>query len=205
MRTPHDMKKILLKMARLPFLGDLTGWCIAHLAHVLPLKIVAEDERCIVFRHPSPSYDVHLLVMLQEPARDISCISAEQLSRVLSIAGAAVKKLRLTAPHIMLWTNDGRFQEVRQLHFHLFPSELDREADMREVRAFTICETIVRECIRGDGAAPNLLIVDCDAERFCAVLPLLINEYRLESRGYSVFWDISEQAKRQNRFYIRMG
>lgn len=199
------MKKLLLKIARQPFLGSFAGWCVAHLAHVLPLQIVAEDGRCIAFRHPSPAYDVHLLVMLKELARDISCISVEQLANVLSIADAATKKLELTAPHIMLWTNGGQFQEVRQLHFHLFPSELDREADMREVRICSIGETIVRECIRGDGTASKLLILDCDSEKFCAILPLLMNEYRLESRGYSVFLDLSKQARRKNRFYIRMG
>lgn len=199
------MKKLLLKIVRLPFLGNLVGWCIAHLAHALPLKIVAENERCIAFHHPAPSYEIHLLVMLKEQIRDISCISASRLKDVLSIAEAAVVKLGLSAPHIMLWTNAERFQDVRQLHFHLFPSDLDREADIRKARTVSFGGIEIRECTRGNGVESNLLIIDSGLENFISLLPLIMDRYQLHSRGYSVFWDLSEQAARKDRIYIRMG
>lgn len=199
------MKKLLLKIARLPSLGRFVGWCIAHLSHVLPLKIIAEDAHCIAFRHPTPSYDEHLLILLKDHARDISCISPAQFSRAASIAEEAIGRIRLSAPHIMLWTNAGRFQDVRCLHFHLFPSELDREAGLRQVRAFSIGKAVVRECVRSGRSESDLLILDADADRFFAALPQLTDSYRLESRGYSVFLDLSNQAMSENRFYIRMG
>lgn len=199
------MRSMLLKIARLPALGRLIGWCIAHLSRVLPLRIVTENERCIAFHHPSPSYDVHLLFMLKQQVRDVSCISAGQLDDVLSTATAAIERLGLSAPHIMLWTNGGRFQEVQQLHFHMFPSDLDREADIRKSRILSWDCTKICECVRGDGKTPNLLVLNSDSEAFSKIFPRIKEEYHLESRGYSVFWDLSPQAARHNRIYIRMG
>lgn len=195
------MKKLLLKIARLPALGKLAGWCIAHLSRVLPLKIAAENGHCIAFHHPVPSYSTHLLIMLKAQARDVSCIGADQYAQITDAARASVRALNLAAPHIMLWTNGGRFQEVRQLHFHLFPSDIDREKDLREVRAFSVGRTAVRECCRKGSASPDLLIMDADDAEFFSVFPLLMTEYGLEARGYSVFQDLS----RPGRFYIRMG
>lgn len=199
------MKKLLLKIARMPWMGTLIGRCITRLAHWLPLRIVTENADCIAFRHPAPSYSTHLLVMLKAQARDVACITGEQLACIAATAAAAIDKLGLNAPHILLWTNGGRFQEVRQLHFHLFPSELDREADMHAVRTFSVGGTVVRECVRGNSAVSNLLILDASAGEFCAAFAQIANEYRLEFRGYSVFLDLSRQAGRENRFYIRMG
>ena len=199
------MKIFLLKLARLPFLGRLTGWCIAHLAHILPLHIAAENEHCIAFHHPLPSYEIHLLIMQKTPARDIACICAEQLRRMIAIADTVIDRLGLSAPHILLWTNGGKFQEVRQLHFHLFPSSLDREYGLHELRTFSIGETRIRECSHRNSDTADLLIMDGGADEFAVVFPLLMDEYHLESRGYSVFLDLAEHTGRRNRIYIRIG
>ena len=199
------MKRFLLKLARLPFLGWLVGWCIAHLAHILPLRIAEENEQCIAFHHPLPSYETHLLIMQKTPARDIACICAEQFRRIIATADAAIDRLGLSAPHIMLWTNGGKFQEVRQLHFHLFPAGLDCEDGLCELRTFSIGETRIRECRRKHSDTADLLIMDAGANEFAAVFSRLMNEYSLETRGYSVFLDLAEQAGRRNRIYIRIG
>lgn len=199
------MKKLLLKIARLPFFGKLIGWCVAHLAHVLPLRIVQEDEHCIVFHHPAPSYELHLLAMLKTQLQDISCVSASQLRQILSAARASIEKLELSAPHIMLWTNGGRFQEVRQLHFHIFPSELNREDGLRDVHTLNHSGIAIRECARSSSASPDLLILRAGPDELIRILPWLKKEYRLEARGYSMFWDLSPQAERSDRIYIRLG
>lgn len=199
------MKKLLLKIARLPWLGALVGWMIAHLSRVLPLRVVADDPCCIAFHHPAPSYAVHLLIMPKTRVRDIARADSTLLNHILETARAAVETLNLAAPHIMLWTNGGRFQEVRQLHFHLFPSDLNREAGLRRLSRFSIGKTEICECIRGDGAAVNLLLLDGDSAEFPAVFSQLLERYDLETRGYSVFRDLSPVTDRSDRIYIRIG
>ena len=197
MRT---LKKLLLRIARIRWLGGLIGWCITHLAHILPLKIVVENDRCIVFHHPSPSYSTHLLAMLKSPAQDVSTITAEQLRSIVEAGNAAVAALNLTAPHILLWTNGGRFQEVRQLHFHIFASENDYEENLT-----TLVESHIDGMCLREYAAKNLLIVEASLEALVLALPFLLEKYNLNERGYSVFFDISPAAKRSDRIYVRMG
>lgn len=199
------MKKLLLKIARTPCLGSLVGWMIAHLSRFLPLHVIHEDENCIVFRHPAPSYPFHLLIMLKAQVRDVSRADEYQLRCVFDAARSAIQTAGLSAPHIMLWTNGGRFQEVRQLHFHLFPSDPDREAGLRELRRIRVGQTEVRECIRGDGANVNLLILHAGAGEFVSVLPRLIDQYNLNARGYSVFRDLSPDSARGSRICVHIG
>lgn len=199
------MKKLLLKIARTPCMGALIGWMIAHLSPILPLRMIADNRFTVAFRHPAPSYPDHLLIMPKARVRDISRADASLISHVLSAADAAITILNLRSPHIMLWTNGGRFQEVRQLHFHLFPSDLDREADLHELRRIRIGAVPVRECVRGGEGGPDFLILQAGTEAFAAVFPELMVRYRLETRGYSVFWDLSPHAARQGNIFIRIG
>ena len=194
------MKKLLLKIARIPALGKLVGWVVKYFGSLLPLKKVVDNREIIVFHHPMPSSSVHLLAMLKAQVPDVRSITPQQFSSVLSAASEAAKKLNLSAPHILVLTNGGRFQEVKQLHFHIYPSETSPESDIRAAGTKIFGGIQVREYMRGDSAQPNLLIADVLPEDFPGVLPAVCNAYAENGRGYRVFCDLNYPGK----IYIRL-
>ncbi len=116
------MKNWIMRLARSRWAGRFMGWVFAHMSFLLPVERLYESETLVAFRHPQPSYPVHILIvpkrayasLLDVPAGD-STFLADLMSAVQKL----VRELNLEEQGYRLIANGGAFQDVAQLHFHL--------------------------------------------------------------------------------------
>ncbi len=117
------LKQFLFKIARSRLSAHFIGFAFEHFSALIPLKRHFENASVIVFSHPKPCFNPHLLVV---PKKRIPAFSSLQLDKpedrqfALSVFEAA----RTTASQkslscFTLMINGGRYQEVPQLHLHL--------------------------------------------------------------------------------------
>ena len=116
------LKKILLQLARSRLFGTLIGWFFAHCSFLLPIRRLYESETLLAFRHPQPSYPVHVLLVPKKAVRGLSDFQATDaglLLEILQAGHALAESLHLTHQGYQLILNTGAYQEVPQLHVHL--------------------------------------------------------------------------------------
>lgn len=92
------------------------------MSFAIPVNRLRETETLIAFRHPRPSYPLHILIVpkkaLTSPA-DLKPEDAEFLVDLFATVGSLVSEYELETPGYRLIANGGSFQNVPQLHFHL--------------------------------------------------------------------------------------
>lgn len=195
-----SMKKLFLKIARIPALGKFVGWVVKHLGSLLPLRKVVDNRDIIVFHHPVPSSSVHLLAMLKTQVPDVRSITPKQLDLILDTAREAVRRMNISAPHVHVMTNGGRFQEVKQMHFHICTSENSPAKNALPVGTRTWGKVAICEYTRGSAASVNFLMTEASRKDFISVLPEIYTAYAGDGRGYTVVFDLAEP----DRIYIRL-
>ncbi|MGH2588076.1 MAG: HIT domain-containing protein [Dehalococcoidia bacterium] len=92
------------------------------MAGCLPLNRLYESESVVAFYHPKPSYRVHILIVPKRSIANICAVKGNEMRIIADIVVAAqqlVRQLGLDAEGYRLVTNGGKYQDVRQLHFHL--------------------------------------------------------------------------------------
>lgn len=104
----------------------LLRWVFSNMSWVLPVERLRETETLIAFRHPAPSYPVHILIVPKRAVADLEALSegdAEFFSRflceVVESAQILAAELRLKETGYRLIVNNGGYQDIPQLHFHL--------------------------------------------------------------------------------------
>lgn len=117
------LKRALFQIARSPAAGMFIGFAFAHLARVLPLDRLAENERAIVFRHPAPVREVHWLGVPKIRLPSLAALDladGETRVCVTAVFQALVQAAEREGirPYTIL-VNGGAYQDVSQLHFHL--------------------------------------------------------------------------------------
>lgn len=117
------LKQLLFKIARSRLSAHFIGFAFEHFSALMPLKRHFENASVIVFSHPKPCFDLHLLIV---PKKHIPAFSSLQLDKpedqqfALSIFDAARKTAsQKSLSCFTLMINGGRYQEVPQLHLHL--------------------------------------------------------------------------------------
>jgi histidine triad (HIT) family protein len=126
------LQQLLFRLARSRLGGVLVGWVFAHLSGVLPVRRCYETRRIIAFDHPCPSYPVHVLIVPKTAIRRFEDLGQADLPVVADVVATAqrlVGELRLGECGYRLIVNGGRYQDVKQLHFHLV-SEDDQPEPM---------------------------------------------------------------------------
>ena len=119
------IRRSLLRFARTPAGGSLVRFALRRFPRLLPFERVPTRPGWIAFRHPAPSYPIHVLIVPLPPMRGLNRLTsaeAGRLAAVFSVAMEIVGRLQL-AQGWRLVVNGGRYQEVQLLHFHLLPPQ----------------------------------------------------------------------------------
>ncbi len=93
------------------------------MSFVIPVNRLRETDLLIAFHHPKPSYPLHILIV---PKRKISSMmhlqaaDADFLVDLMQTVQSLVKDLHLNDTGYSLITNGGDYQDVPQLHYHLY-------------------------------------------------------------------------------------
>lgn len=114
--------RLLFAVARSRPGGAVGGWGFAHMAGLLPINRLYETASVVAFYHPKPSYRVHILIVPKRSIADICAVKDSEMRIVADVVATTrklVKQLNLEAGGYRLLTNGGKYQDVRQLHFHL--------------------------------------------------------------------------------------
>ena len=138
------MKKLLFRIARLKIMGTFVGFSLTHFPFLVPVKKIMQNKKAISFHHPSPSYPDHILIIPRKIARNIFCLSAEDVIEVIEMA---VKIRARDDRDFVLLINGGKRQDVMQAHFHLFTDNLvsRKMMDMGTGKAFSLSDKLFWE------------------------------------------------------------
>ena len=114
------MKKISFSLAKTP-LGDLiVGLAFGKFSRTLPIKRIKETDKAVVFWHPKPCYEKHILIV---PKRAIKSLAKAKendmpyIDEIMKVTKEVVNEIGLA--DYSLITNGGKKQKIGQLHFHL--------------------------------------------------------------------------------------
>lgn len=116
------MKNWIMRLARSRWAGRFMGWVFAHMSFLLPVERLYESETLVAFRHPLPSYPVHILIVPKRAYASLLDVPAGDgafLADLMSAVQKLVRELNLEVQGYRLIANGGAFQDVAQLHFHL--------------------------------------------------------------------------------------
>jgi len=105
----------------------LIGWIFAHMSFAIPVKRLRETGTLLAFRHPKPSYPLHILLVPKKSIRSLDDLKEEDhgfLLDVFQTSKSLVNELGIGETGYRIILNGGEYQEVPQLHFHLI-SETD--------------------------------------------------------------------------------
>jgi len=115
-----DMENLIFQIAKLNILSKLVGKTFEYASKIIPIKRIFEDKYIIAFNHPKPLYKIHILLIPKKEIKDITELyKYPQYSNAILKAINVIKdKLNTNDLHIV--TNIGKYQEIKQLHFHLY-------------------------------------------------------------------------------------
>ncbi len=114
--------KLAFRFARTRVGGLVARWGFAHATRWLPVERLDESELVIAFRHPRPSYPIHVLIVPKRAITGLAALRPSDAPLLLAVVHAAQRctaKLDLAQWGYRLEVNGGAYQDVRQLHFHL--------------------------------------------------------------------------------------
>ena len=115
------MGKLLFRIARLKILGTFVGLAFAYFPLLIPVKKIVQNKKVVAFKHPSPSYPDHILIIPRKIARTMFHLSYEDFWEAVE----TTKQIRHGGnPDFVLMINGGKRQDVMQAHFHLFTGNL---------------------------------------------------------------------------------
>jgi histidine triad (HIT) family protein len=112
----------LVHLARSPLSRFALGWILAHMSFAIPVQRLRETSTLIAFRHPRPSYPVHILIVPKKSVPDFAALTPADASLLMELTATVqslVAELGLEAVGYRLIVNGGPYQDVPHLHFHL--------------------------------------------------------------------------------------
>jgi histidine triad (HIT) family protein len=160
-------------MARSHMAGPLVRLIFARASFLLPVSRIVQTPHVVVFWHPRPSWQRHLLLVPKASIAsytEVNASNARLLRELLQLAPVAARLVEPPLEEYGLIMNGGALQDVRQLHFHLV-SPMD-PVDRRSVHM--LFRPTSKE-------APDAYIVSM----FHAIMRVA-TEYGLERRGFSL-------------------
>lgn len=117
---------MIFNLTRSPLGRRLTGWFLAHMSFVIPVKRLRETKTLMAFYHPRPSYPVHILLVPKRPLASLTDLSAHDtdfMVELVSTAQSLIEEFNLNTEGYRLITNGGPYQDIPHLHFHLVSGE----------------------------------------------------------------------------------
>jgi histidine triad (HIT) family protein len=121
------MKYLLFSFARTGLGGWLLPLVFANFSFLIPSKKLIETDTLIAFRHPKPTYPLHILIVPKAKHKTLKALPSEDLqfeSELFQTVNQLVELFDLTQKGYRLIANGGWNQEIDHLHFHLI-SEIE--------------------------------------------------------------------------------
>lgn len=118
-----SLRRFLFYLARTAVVGTIIGWVFAHMSFAIPVKRLRETDLLLAFYHPKPSYPLHILIVPKRQIRSMMALQptdADFLIDLSTTVQSLVQELNLGTTGYSLMTNGGNYQDVPQLHYHLF-------------------------------------------------------------------------------------
>ncbi len=116
------MRRLLFWLARSPWSSRFIGWVFENAAVFIPLKRLYLSDAVIAFVHPRPAYPVHVLLVPRKAIPSLAGLipaDAAYLLEILRVAEKLARQLGLSQSGYQLIQNNGAYQDVPQVHFHL--------------------------------------------------------------------------------------
>jgi diadenosine tetraphosphate (Ap4A) HIT family hydrolase len=118
-----------------------------NLSFLLPVKVIYNSKQTIGFYHPVPSYDPHILIVPKKIIRTIFELHDWKIFESVLLAAESIhKSIDWHGQDIALCINGGIRQEVKQVHFHLFPVSNSRISPLAVVNRRTVMLSNLWQC-----------------------------------------------------------
>ncbi len=116
------MRRLLFRIARSKIAEYFIGVAFAYCTPLMPLNAVHQTATLIVFPHPKPFWQQHFLIVPKQRIASIARITDAIAEYLVSdcIATAKLVAEEQGLLNASLLVNGGVYQDVPQLHFHLF-------------------------------------------------------------------------------------
>ncbi len=98
----------------------------SKMSFLIPAKRLRETDTLIAFRHPKPSYPVHILLMPKLAVANFGALDANDpvfLADLVEATQSLVDEFALAERGYRLIVNGGPYQDFPHLHFHLISGE----------------------------------------------------------------------------------
>jgi len=117
------VKQLLFKLARSRYSTYFIGFAFEYLAPLLPVAKLYQDRYGLIFFHPVPFWETHLLAVPKKCIPSFSALNLQRLedqTLILALFWAiqqVAAQQRFNRYTVLV--NGGAYQDVPQLHFHL--------------------------------------------------------------------------------------
>jgi histidine triad (HIT) family protein len=119
--TVRRAVKLLARILRSPHGARFLAWIMTTLPFALPVDRLRETATLLAFRHPTPAYPFHVLLIPKKPIPALSALDpvadAAFLTDLYATAQSLVEEFHLPAYRLIV--NGGEYQDFPYLHFHL--------------------------------------------------------------------------------------
>jgi histidine triad (HIT) family protein len=116
------MASLLRSLLNRKWFRVLTAWVFTNMNFVIPVDRLVETKTLLAFRHPTPAYPVHILIVPKKACASLMELApsdAELLNDLYTTVQTLVRQLHLEEGGYRLIVNGGPYQDFPQLHFHL--------------------------------------------------------------------------------------
>lgn len=115
--------KLLAGVLRTSHGTRLLAWILRKMSFTLPVDRLSETSTLLAFRHPTPAYPVHILLVPKKPLATLADLNpateGDFLADLYTTVQKLVQELNLAEGGYRLIVNGGKFQDFPYLHFHL--------------------------------------------------------------------------------------
>lgn len=210
------LRKLLLQVAKGPYMGGAVGYAFRYFSWIIPVRKVYRSKEVIVFCHPKPSYANHLVLSPKRAVRNLMHMASGDLCKYfLAIWQASQAIGTMKAEYregFTLVANGGRKQEVQQVHFHMFSDHwMVEEHVVEELQENIIFQDSFLLVLEHPEPDLELHFVVKPAMSLCKMknekglsdylsgllncINSLENHYGIVAKGYSLVYQYRKQAK----------
>lgn len=198
------LSRILFRLSRSALFGKIVGFCFEHGGSLMPVSTLRRTDRTLVFDHPKPTFKSHILLVPRKAIPTFTDLVSPghlpYLSEVIRLAADIVREQNW--PVYSLGVNGGPYQDVPQVHFHLYqersfyreindPSLFDpASAEKPDTIDHPQPSRAIHRLIRCSAAENPKKSTDPPSETFASLPPLfhdMVQKDNLLVQGYTVF------------------
>jgi len=119
-----NLRKFLFFIAKSRFSSIFIGLTFEYLTALMPVREKSDNNFALIFAHPSPFWETHYLIVPKKRIPSFIAVnlsdkeSLEYIVNIFSLAHFWTTKKGVEEYSLLV--NGGHYQEVPQMHFHLY-------------------------------------------------------------------------------------